>query len=214
MHHDDAGFGTSKTIRGNLTGIQRWVVNTTNLPTVAMTYDTTGQMIQQTDTAGNSTNFYYSDSFYNDNGLNPPASYTPSGGPTNAYLTRVQHPILGSEYFSYYYGTGKQALATDVNSATSYQHFVDPLDRPSQANAPTGGWSLMTYTSTQQDMYTGITSSTPSTSCTSCVHNQATVDGLGRPNRVSIVNDPEGPVYSDESLVLGQFQFPQTRFSI
>lgn len=199
VQHDDTNFGTGNTVRGNLTGIQRWVAPSTYLPTVNFWYDTTGQMIRQSDVAGNQTQYVYADSFFNDNGANPPASTSPPAGPTNAYVTTIQLPLIGNETFGYYYGTGKQAVATDSNGASSYQHFVDVLDRPSLTMNPVGGWKLFSFTSTTNDVYAALTSANPSQSCTSCGHSSVALDGLGRANRMSVLSDPDGNDYVDLS---------------
>ena len=48
VNHDDTGYGTSNTLRGNPTQIQRWVSGTTYLSS-SLSYDTTGQLVQATD---------------------------------------------------------------------------------------------------------------------------------------------------------------------
>src|SRR6266568_1364805 len=195
-HHDDVIFGTSNTIRGNLTQVQRWAggasyLNTTN------TYDTTGQQISTQDPNGNVTNFSYSDCFRTDNGLNPPAAFTPSA-PTNAYLTQTTLPLSGSMNYCYYFNTGKPASSQDQNAATIYWHYLDPWDRPSHMYFPDGGWSLTQYTSaTQLDSYSALTDTTPSTSCTGCRHDRIILDSLGRTAQTVLVSDPEGADFTD-----------------
>src|SRR6266478_682217 len=92
-NHDDPNFGTGTTARGNPTQIQKWVSGTTYL-TTSRTYDTTGQVLSTKDPAGNTTTYSYADRFFNDNGSNPPQTYSPAA-PTNAYVTGVTLPAVG-----------------------------------------------------------------------------------------------------------------------
>jgi len=190
-HHDDANYGTGYTARGNPTQIQRLVSGSTYLST-SKTFDTTGQVRSITDPAGNTTSLSYSDNFYNDNGSNPPSAYSPA--PTNAYLTQVTLPISGSTSSGYYFGSGKLALRTDQNAATTYQHYLDSLDRLTHQYLPLG-WVLKSYpssTDTEVDTYTSITDTTPSTGCSSCRHDQVFLDGFARPIQNELYNDPDG----------------------
>ncbi len=191
--HDDANFGAGYTTRGNPTVVQQWVSGTTYLTTTS-SYDTTGQVTSVTDPAGNNTSYGYSDSLFTDANppSNPPAAYTPPA-PTNAYRTQVTLPITGSQSFGYYFGTGKLASSTDQNGSATYRHYLDPLNRPTHTYTPAGGWRLTQYTSaTQQDVYTGLTDTVPSITCTGCRHDQVTRDGLGRVASTALASDPEG----------------------
>lgn len=189
INHDDTNFGTSYTARGNPTKISQWVSGTTYL-TTALSYDTTGQVTQALDSASNKTTYSYTDSFYNDNGSDPPQVFTPTQ-PTHAYVTSIVDNI-GTTSTGYYYGTGQSALSTDYNSQTTYTHYVDGLSRPTKTDYPIG-WSLNTYTSaTQLDSYSAVGDTTASTSCTSCTHLQTILDSVGRVSTRSLVNNPAG----------------------
>ena len=191
--HDDTNYGTANTVRGNPTLFKRWVTGTTFLSTT-LTYDTTGQVIQRTDPAGNNFTFAYADHFFNDNGANPPASFTPTT-PTNAYMTSTTLPLIGAATAGYYFGSGNLAEATDQNNAVSYSHYVDPFDRSTLALDPTGGWTLTSYPSTTQtDLYTALTDATPSTSCVNCRHDRFVRDNVGRLNSSALINDPDGQI--------------------
>src|SRR5207245_826653 len=87
---------------------------------------------------------------------------------------------------------GLVASRTDENgNATNYSY--DVKNRPAQTNSPDGGWKLTTYTSAnQRDSYTGITSTTPSTGCTGCRHDQVNLDSSGRFASRILVSDPQG----------------------
>lgn len=200
-NHDDTNFGTGNTTRGNLTQVKRCIDLSSSCSTFVATtlsYDTTGQVTQAQDAAGNAATFGYTDNFFTDNGANPPASFIPSA-PTNAYLTSLTQPLIGTSAFGYYYNTGKRASSKDPNGGDGFSHFLDPLDRLTNAYgpvAPTGSrpWTLAIYAAseTQVDSYTGIIDSAPSASCTSCRHDQVMFDNLGRITTQTLVNDPEG----------------------
>lgn len=199
-HHDDTNYGTGNTVRGNLTAVQPYVGGSTYL-TKFIGYDMLGNMVTSTDFNSNTTSYDYTDNFYDD----PGDGSTPTGHslstPTNAYLKTITYPTVGSvtltSTFGYYWGTGQQALATDANSNTTYSHFHDPLMRPTSTALPNSGWTRVLYnsTDTQVDLFTGTTSSSASTSCTVCRHDQTVLDALGRPITNSLVNDPDGQTY-------------------
>jgi RHS repeat-associated protein len=198
--HDDSGFGTGNTTRGNLTAIQQYAASAgscalPNCLSTTLTYDTTGQLRQGTDPKSNATTLSYTDNFFHDNVANPPQAYTPPA-PSNAYLTSLTAPLIGAATFGYYFNTGKPAMTVDQNSADSYFHYADMLDRLTHTYGPVAAgsrvWSLLQRPSaTQLDIYSAVTYPTPSTGCTSCVHQQVTFDNLGRPVRSTLVNDPD-----------------------
>jgi RHS repeat-associated protein len=187
FQHDDTNYGAGKTIRGNLTSLQRcldapacskWI-------SASSVFDTTGQHVQSIDGNGNTTSYGYSDSFFDDNGANPPQPH--SGAPqTNAYLTNISHPLSTNESFGYYYGSGHQESHADLNRNVTYFHYVDPFDRPTATKSPDGGSITTTYTGqNQSDSYTAITSSINR-------QDEVILDNLGRKMRTTIVSDPEG----------------------
>jgi RHS repeat-associated protein len=154
-------------------------------------------MLQSTDFAGNPTSYNYSDNLYTDNGSNPPQSYTPSQ-PTNAYLHTVTVPIIGlDETYGYFVASGDSAFSIDQNGGDSYAHF-DSLGRVSTKYLPpsiggTRGWTMFQYpTANELDSFISISSGTPSTSCTSCVHGQTLFDSQGRDASEVLVSDPDG----------------------
>lgn len=198
IHHDDTNFGMGNTIRGNPTQISRWVSgtgcspNTVTCLTTTNYYDTTGQLIKTVDPKSNTVTYSFADKFYNDNGSNPPQSYTPTTA-TNAYRTQTTLPVSGSLSSGYYFGSGKQAVSTDQNGVSTYSHFVDNLDRPTESYFPDGGWTLTTYSgATSTDTYQGITSTTPGTTCTSCRHDDAVLNDWNLLVQKSLISDPEG----------------------
>jgi RHS repeat-associated protein len=199
----DTNYGTSYTVRGDLTQTQKLVSGSTYL-TQSMSYDTAGQVLSKTDWTNLSTHtttYSYTDQFYTDagNGSNP-STYS-AGTATDGYPTTITYPTVNSvtpsNKFGYYYGTGQKALSTDPNNQTTYFHYYDPLDRPTATSLPNLGWTRTTYNSTEIDNYTGVTSSTPTTSCAGttggCRRDENMLDGLARVSSKILVSDPDGP---------------------
>jgi len=185
--------------RGNLTTTQACTVlpSCSSYLSTHTTYDTTGQPLTATNSAGNVVTFSYTDKFYTDNGANPPASYSPSAQ-TNAYVTGVTVPIIGkATTIGYYFQSGKMASSVDQNTADSYAHF-DAVDRLASSYLPPSsgtnrGWTLAQYqNATTVDTYTSITSTSASTGCSSCRHQQAMLDSSGRSGTNVLVSDPDG----------------------
>jgi len=198
-NHDDAGFGAGDLARGNPTQIQRWVSGTTFLST-SLLYDTTGQVIQNVDPAGNPTCYTYADNFFSENGPGSMTPYTPPS-PTNAYPKTVAVGGLTST-FGYYFGSGKLAFSTDPNNATTSHFFSDLLDRPTETVYPFG-WKLATYTgAAQADSYVAVADASASTSCVSCLHSQINLDSWGRKVNQKLVNAPGGAINVDTTYDL------------
>ena len=203
-NHDDAGFGAGNLARGNPTQIQRWVSGTTFLST-SLLYDTTGQVIQNVNPAGNLTCYIYADNFFSENGPSSMTPYTPPA-PTNAYPKTVTVGGLTST-FGYYFGSGKLAFSTDPNNTTTSYFFSDLQDRPTQTVYPIG-WKLANYTSaTQADSYVAVADTSASSSCTSCQHNQINLDAWGRKTNQKLVNAPGGAINVDTTYdLMGRVQ--------
>jgi YD repeat-containing protein len=200
-NHDDTNFGSNYTTRGNPTQVEQWVSGSTYL-TTTYCYDTTGQVTEKIDPAGNSAGYGYADNFYTDPGSGSPTPYTPNQA-TNAYLTSVTLPIIGTEHLGYYYGSGNQALLTDQNGATTYYHSADPFSRPTETVFPIG-WNLETYPSaTESDSYSAVADTSPSAGCSSCRHYQTFLDSLGRQTEQTLANNPMGAVNVSDSYGLG-----------
>ena len=199
--HDDTNYGVSFTARGNPTSISHWVSGSSYLAT-SLYYDTTGQVTKVTDPANNSVTYSRSDSnYYSDNGSNPPTTFTPSVT-TNAYVTSATLPITGSITFGHYFNTGKPTFRRDQNSADSYLHFMDSLDRETHAYLPSvngsRAWSMRTFTGqTGTDVYRTVTDTTPSSTCTHCVHTTIERDNLWRLQQRTLANDPDGATKVD-----------------
>ncbi|HKV77342.1 MAG TPA: RHS repeat-associated core domain-containing protein [Candidatus Sulfotelmatobacter sp.] len=192
----DANYGTGFTYRGNPTEIDRYYVVGSSYLATKMFYDITGQLVKSQDPKNNATTFSYADNFYDDNGVNPPQTDT-SHSATNAYLTQMTLPLSGTTTFGYYYGTGKRASSTDPNSADTYQHFIDSLDRLTSIALPitngNRGGQFFNYTGeTEIDSHTSVTTAPPSQSCSGCRHDETLLNGLGQVEDNYLVNDPDG----------------------
>ncbi len=182
VNHDDQSYGSNQLVRGNPTSVSQWVSGSQYV-TTHMTYDTTGQVVSSTDGNGNVTKYDYTDAYYVDNGTSSPSAYAPPT-PTHAYATTVTLPTVNGRTFTtkagYYYGDQKNAFTTDINSNSTYFHYSDPLDRLTQTVYPLG-WTLTQYTSpTQTDVYKALSTSSPSSACTGCLHSSTIYDGLQR----------------------------------
>jgi RHS repeat-associated protein len=196
--HDDTDFGASYTTRGNAVTIRK-CFNTANCNFAGnyvatnLSYDTTGQVIQVEDPNLNVTSFSYANNFFTD-GSSGPTAY--SGAPkTNAYLTQMTYPspLSWTSSAGFYWGDGKVAKTTDPNGQTTTFDYFDSFDRHTQTKFPNGRWFLDEYTSsTLYDSYQSITSSTPSSGCSSCIYTRLALDNLGRPETNTLESDPDG----------------------
>ena len=197
VNHDDANFGGGYTARGNPTQIQRWVSTTGSPLTKSLCYDTTGQVLRETDFNGNYTTYDYTDKFYLDDGGNPPSTYPPLSSPTNAYVKTVTNAANQSNTFGYYYGSGNSALWTDPNMATSYFHYRDPFDRDTETDYPVG-WTKTVYASAVEgDVYVGVNDATASQCCANDQHKQVLLDSWGRESSERLMNAPPGQLNVD-----------------
>ena len=191
-NHDDTNYGTTNTVRGDLTQVQRLVSGTSTNLTKSMRYDMTGQLLQETDWSNllaSATSYDYTDHYVNG---------TPSG-PTNAYPTTITAPLgAGSSTETYYYGTGGLASITDSNNATTNYTYNDFFSRLTNTSLPNGGWTINQYdlstatppVPTGTELFTGILG-TSSTGCSNCRHAKTNLDSSSRVINSYLVNDPD-----------------------
>src|SRR5579859_2096183 len=204
----DPNFGTGFTVRGNLTATQVWR-NTDGayITTVRNQYDDSGEITKTTDANGNSTKYNYLDA-WNDATCKP--AFQPGiGGNAGAFPTTTTDALEHVSKATYNSCTGTLASSTDPNNQTttySYEPLFDRLQRkllpPTLLNGTlTQGGAWIDYTSAaasapaQQDTYTALTQS-PASGCAGCAHQQVQFDGLGREVVSSLVNDPDGQVFT------------------
>ncbi len=86
-NHNDTSYGTTNTVRGDLTQVKRYY-STSGYLTTSMTYDMTGNVLTSKDSNGNTTTYTYTDNFFDDNNSNPPATHSLSTH-TNAYVYTI-----------------------------------------------------------------------------------------------------------------------------
>lgn len=176
--HDDTNYGTGNTTRGNVTLVQKLVSGSTYLNASA-SYDSAGSLQSQTDFSNtNQATLLYSSTYY------------------DAYPTTITNAAGLPTTIAYDFNTGLVSSVTDANNQpTSFTY--DNLLRPLITRYPNNGWADSVYTSvTLTDLGTGITSTTPSISCTptagDCRHDQIAFDSLGRVSNKGLVSDPDG----------------------
>lgn len=175
--------------RGNATTTSYLVSPSTTIGYTATYYDT-GTVNTSADSNNNNTTYTYG---------------TSSCG--NSFPTTISLPLNLSRSKTWNCNGGLIASQTDENGQVASFSY-DLMNRPIQTDLPDGGWKLTTYTgANQRDTYTGITDTTPSSSCTSCKHDQLNLDSQGRPSTTILVNDPEGQTTSSTAYdSLGRVQ--------
>lgn len=161
---------------GNMTGKTLYTNSTPSTVSRSFTYGSYGVLASSTDYNGNTTNYS-------------------SLACDSAFPQTISLPDGTSKSINWNCYVALPNSTTDVNgNATNYSY--DEMVRPTQTTFPDGGWKLVKYTSgTQRDTYTGTTSSSPSSSCTGCRHEQIDLDGLGRLSTHELVNDSPSATY-------------------
>jgi YD repeat-containing protein len=185
--HDDTNYSSGSTLsRGNVTTVTRKCLQSCTDQTTAYTYDSTGQVITQTDANGNRTTYSYTDS---------------DGGTTNAYLTHIAYPTVNgvahTNSFQYDYATGNLTEAVDENNQPTNYFYSDPLNRLTAVQGPTDSNYNARPTTTYSYSDSG---STPSITTTTTLNSGLTksvvqvMDGLGRTIQTQ-TSDANGTIY-------------------
>lgn len=168
--------------RGNLTTVTQLVSGTNTLSTT-FTYDDAGNVLTNTDPAGNVVSFDYTDNF--------------NGGPlsgTHAYLTKITLPTTGSVTHvtqeKYDGNTGLPVTKTDLNgNQTNYTY--DFLRRPISMTTPDGGQTSFSYPSALSITQSEKITATQTMSVTNIL------DAFGRATQKQLTSDPDGTIYID-----------------
>ena len=146
-----------------------------------------------TDPRGNITQYLYADNYLSGTGTPP--------GSTNAYVTTITHPTVGSvtthNYYQYAYSDGKLTASQDDNDqaagkSTTYT-YADSLRRLTEIDDPGGGQGKLSF----NDL-----SLAPSVTKTILIDNTVspnltevsttTMDGHGHVVKTQLTSDPDG----------------------
>jgi RHS repeat-associated protein len=193
--HDDTNFGTSDTIRGNVTTIQRLISGTT-YATSHMCYDTLGNVTQVVDPKGNPTSYDYSENWAD-------TSCIPAGTVTHAFPKTITDALGHRTNTTRYSCNVRSSAVADENdivasrSGTTYTY--NWANRPLCVNRSDGGQTCSAYFPTAQPPY-----STQTTLLTATVSKatEAIMDGYGRATQTQLTSDPEGVDYKDTTYDL------------
>ncbi|HEU5413491.1 MAG TPA: RHS repeat-associated core domain-containing protein [Candidatus Angelobacter sp.] len=170
--------------RGNQTSVTQWVSSTSSLVS-HFTYDDTGNVLTSSDTAGNQTQFSYSDKF--SDGVNRSSL---------AYVTQITLPNTGSPSVAhtvkkqYDANAGLLTESWDLNNNPA-TYTYDSMLRPLQINTPDGGQTAYTYSSPAN------ISATQKITASQTVSVSIVLDGLGRSSQQEITSDPAGVTSTD-----------------
>jgi RHS repeat-associated protein len=166
--HDDGGYGTNNTARGNVTIVQQLVSGSTYLNSTA-TYDMTGQLLTSTEPNGAQTTLNY--------------------GCANAYPTTIRNALSQATQLGYDCNTGLVTSITDPNNQPTGFSY-DNMFRPTQINYPDGGQTLFTYWNSNGFVQTLEQRKIDSSRWT---YFYTLFDGLGRKTRTATANDESSP---------------------
>jgi RHS repeat-associated protein len=201
--HDDSDYGTSQSVRGNLTQELEWINppgGSNPIPTAAncgqggtaaqrsttYSYDQTGQVVSTTDPLGRTTTFDYTDHF----------SDTAPAQQTNAYVTKITYPQTGNvshvEKFAYAYSDGQLTQSVDQNSNPTSYVYNDVLGRLTETDLPGGGQTTIAY----DDVNLKVTTTKR---INSSINEVSTVvmDGMGHIIQTQLNSDPSGVDLTD-----------------
>lgn len=182
-NHDYTLYGSSNTLRGNLTESTGLIKSTNAYLNTYYTYNDLGNMQTTTDPAGNQTTFSYVDSWAD--------SHCPVGANTFAYMTKTTDPLGHRAEHWYYTCTGLQQATKDENDISNSRagttYTYDLMNRILVTSDPDGGQASDTYNDTTFPL--SVTQSKLVTSGTSIVTMMA-VDDLGRKYHTSL-QDPD-----------------------
>lgn len=188
--HDDTDYGTTLSIRGNLTGITQMISTSSNVQTVTNYYNILGNLVKSTDGRGNTTNYDYTDSWANNSSCISIASFalpTTITNPLNQQTNTTYNACDGSVH-----GVQDQNDLNTGRSGTLYSY--DGLQRITDKTYPDGGSQTTDYGgSSVPEVVTMTTTATPDPN----VVTSTTLDGLGRTVTSEVNSDPAGAVFTN-----------------
>jgi RHS repeat-associated protein len=192
--HDDANFGVTNTLRGNLTQARTWLNSTNTFLSTTNSYDVLGHLINTTDPGSHITTFSYSDDW---NGWGANVACLP---PSNSYafLTDTTNAKGQHNHSSYFPCTGQaQAVKdqNDINNGRNGTSFTyDLMNRTLSKSASDGGSTSYSYNDSLIDL-----SMTETEKITASLNRvvKTNYDGLGRSNRTALLSDPDGVTNTD-----------------
>ncbi len=185
VQHDGA-YGTTYTVRGNLTATSRWRNTDGALLSTRNQFDDAGNVLKTTDPLTHPTLFSYVDSWGN-------ASCPPLGGNAAAYVTSVADALGHVTRSTYNSCSGTVASTKDANNQTTTLAY-DGLNRLIQTNFPDGGLTTRAFNEVAAPF--SVTTTTKMDATKNLV-STAVVDGLGRVVQTQLNSDPQGVVYTD-----------------
>lgn len=206
--HDATTFSAGSTVsRGNVTGRVRRLFGGQS-PMTKYTYDETGQVTSTTDPNGNTTQYSYADAFLSTNtGSFNTTGGSPAGGTvTNAYLTRVTHPMVNgitlTESYTYGYNNGELTTATDANQQVTTYRYDDFFSRPTEVDLPDQGKTILAYNDTPPSP---TVTTTKQINAVTTMQSIAVMDGMGHNIQNQLTTDPDGATTTDLAYTgLGQ----------
>ncbi len=178
--HNYTNFGTSNTLRGNLTQIQRWR-STDNAQLYTYRYfNDLGDLVQTRDPAGNNTYFAYTDSWYQN-------SCAPGSGTAQAFVTKTTNALGQISTAMYDSCSSRVGSSTDANAQTTTYSY-DSMGRRLQTTLADGEQISASYGASLPIM------NATTTKITSLLNKMSTVvlDDLGQVRQTQLNSDPDG----------------------
>jgi len=189
----DANYGTSFTIRGNVSAVQEWRNTDGKFLTTIRQYDDAGNVISTVDPLLHQTMYDFTDSW-----INSTCAPSPQG---KAYLTKVTNAIGQITSYKYNSCTASLASITDPNQKTTSATY-DLMGRITQTSFADGGLTSGCFSDISgATCYSASTpvSVTHTQKVTGVLNKVDTVilDGLGRVTQTQLNSDPDGVTYVD-----------------
>jgi len=201
--HDETHYSASYNNRANLTTkTAKCLQSGCSDAVTTYTFDETGQAISMKDANLNTTQYSYTDNYLAGSGTPP--------GNTNAYLTKITYPTVGSvtthEYLQYAYSDGQLTASQDDNDvaagkSTTY-FYESSLRRLAETDYPDGGKKTWCYKEALGQCADNI-APVPSIFKSALIDTATTItpittiDGLDHVIKTQLTSDPEGTDTTD-----------------